>query len=52
MKRLLFILMLIIIVPFLLSDKEPEVPAVVNAEVLPEPVKESDSHLVYFSYII
>lgn len=38
--------MLIIIVPFLLSDKEPEVPAVVNAEVLPEPVKESDSHTI------
>ncbi len=46
MKRLFFILLLIIIVPYLLPDKEPEAPAAVNAEVLPEPVEESDSHII------
>jgi murein DD-endopeptidase MepM/ murein hydrolase activator NlpD len=46
MKRLLFILLLLAIVPFLLPDKEQEATHPVNAEAVTEPVEESTSHTI------
>lgn len=48
MKRSLFILLLLAIVPFLIPDKEPEVPApvIADTDVVIEPPEESTSHTI------